>query len=70
MAYAFALLRVQVTPAAAERQERPRLVSEEASYPLNFHFLPYARSCIFLCHMKHFPDYRTHANIISQYTLR
>ena len=25
MAYAFALLRVQVTPAAAERQERPRL---------------------------------------------
>ncbi|EDQ0717999.1 hypothetical protein BTW70_004962 [Salmonella enterica subsp. enterica serovar Isangi] len=45
-------------------------MSEEASYPLNFHFLPYARSCIFLCHMKHFPDYRTHANIISQYTLR
>ncbi len=25
MPYAFALLRVQVTPAAAERQERPRL---------------------------------------------
>ena len=42
MLYAFALIRVQVTPAAAERQERSDRVSEEASYHWNPYILPYA----------------------------
>ena len=42
MLYAFALIRVQVTPAAAERQERSDRVSEEASYHWNHYILPYA----------------------------
>jgi hypothetical protein len=40
--HAFALIRVQVTPAAAERQGGSDRVSEEASYHRNLHVLPYA----------------------------
>jgi hypothetical protein len=44
----------QVTPAAAERQERSDRVSEEASYPLYYHYLPYAPSLHFILPHKHF----------------
>jgi hypothetical protein len=43
-----AFLRVPVTPAAAERQERSDRVSEEASYLLHYHYLPYARQLHFI----------------------
>jgi hypothetical protein len=70
MPYAFALIRVQVTPAAAERQERSDRVSEEASYHRNLHFLLYALPLHFPCHMKHFHNVLLIRNILSQYTLR
>lgn len=38
----YLVIREQVTPAAASRQERSDRVSEEASYHRNSHFLPYA----------------------------
>ena len=42
MPYVFALIRVQVTPAAAERQERQRLSERGGVISPGFHFLPYA----------------------------
>ena len=42
MPYAFALIRVLVTPAAAERQERQRLSERGGVISPGFHFLPYA----------------------------
>ncbi|MDV0614758.1 hypothetical protein RZP29_30210, partial [Klebsiella quasipneumoniae subsp. similipneumoniae] len=38
MPYAFALIRVQATPAAVERQERSDRVSEEASFHRHGYF--------------------------------
>jgi hypothetical protein len=65
-----ASLRVPVTPAAAERQERSDRVSEEASYLLHYHYLLTPGSCISSCHISTFADTHTNANIVSQYTLR
>ncbi|EDU3627006.1 hypothetical protein B8Y27_004622 [Salmonella enterica subsp. enterica serovar Amager] len=45
-------------------------MSEEAEYLLYRIFCLRSAAAFFSCHMKHFPDHRTHANIISQYTLR
>ncbi|MDR9910476.1 hypothetical protein, partial [Enterobacter hormaechei] len=50
--------------------ERSESVSEEAEYIL-YHILCLRCAAAFLsCHMKHFTDFRTCANILSQYTLR
>ncbi|MDC7945159.1 hypothetical protein, partial [Raoultella ornithinolytica] len=64
----YLVFREQATPAAAERQERSDRVSEEASFHRHVYFALTPLSYIFPCHMKHFPDNRTHANILSQYT--
>ncbi|EDT9549271.1 hypothetical protein GP105_004193 [Salmonella enterica] len=62
---------MQVTPATAERQERERpserggVISPEPAFSTDA-----PQPHVFSCHMKRFPDNRTHANIVSQYTLR
>lgn len=62
---------VQATPAAAERQERERpserggVISPELAFSTDA-----PQPHVFSCCMKHFPDNHTHANIVSQYTLR
>ncbi|EML5675853.1 TPA: hypothetical protein OHP78_004933 [Escherichia coli] len=66
----FRLLREYHLLAAAERPERSDRVSEEAEYILHHIFCLRSAAAFFSCLMKHFPDYRTHANILSQYTLR
>jgi hypothetical protein len=43
----YLVIREQVTPAAASRQERSDRVSEEASYHHHLHFALTPRSCIF-----------------------
>ncbi len=70
MPHAFALIRVQLTPAAAERPERSDRVSEEASYHRNPHFLPYTLSLHFPLSHEALSLRVTRRNILSQYTLR
>ncbi|EFK93043.1 hypothetical protein HMPREF9543_00063 [Escherichia coli MS 146-1] len=45
-------------------------MSEEAEYILYRIFCLRSAAAFFSCHIRRFPDYRTNANIISQYTLR
>jgi hypothetical protein len=52
----YLVTREQVTPAAAERQERSDRVSEEASYPLHYHYLLTPCAAFFPCHISTFAD--------------
>ncbi|EAB2325409.1 hypothetical protein D5X79_24855 [Salmonella enterica subsp. enterica] len=65
------LSQIPATPAAVSRQERERPSERGGVISPEPAFSTYA-PCphFFSCHMKHYPDNRTHANIISQYTLR
>ena len=64
-------IRELATPAAVSRQERSDRVSEEASYPRHYHYLPYAPSLhVIPAIYGTFADTHTDATIVSQYTLR
>ncbi|MEY0813781.1 hypothetical protein, partial [Klebsiella pneumoniae] len=59
-----------ITTDYLQQCQRSESVSEEAEYLLYRIFCLRSAAAFFFCRIRRFPDYRTHANILSQYTLR